>query len=136
MNRRSILKAIGLAPVAAPVIAREAASKAGIGVFDLGMAYPSDCVQGSAALGKEASYREWILSQIKDVFSQSYRDQIARSYGRGITRLDPDLASSRSLSLSSAIRIQRDRLIDQEIERAKTNALEQYKREFGVDWLL
>ena len=133
MNRRSILKAIGIAPMAAPVIARAEAQKAGVslsGAHELtgGYALPSPTAD-------KKSHRKWLIERIKSAFSPEYRDRIASHYTSWPSRLDPDLASSRSLSLSAALRIQRERYIDASLARERAEVLENYKREMGLEWI-
>jgi hypothetical protein len=48
--------------------------------------------------------------------------------------LDPDLASSRSLSLSAAIRIQKERDTERRIEQSRGYWARAFKKATGMDW--
>jgi hypothetical protein len=124
MNRRNILRMFAAAPIAAPVIAREATTKAGIGAF--GLAHPADCVPEpsgyayttTTALNNVWDWKADILKNIDRLTSRDERDKLFKNMT--VTRLDPDLASSRSLSLSAAINIQKWRMVDRQIEDHKS----------------
>lgn len=128
MDRRGFLKAAVITPVAAPVAMREAAASAGInpliGVFSEGSF--GDDVDCESDFGP-ALKNDYILDRIKTTFSKKYQDKERdRLKNMAVNRLDPDLASSRSFSLSTAIRIQRERNVQRHIDYQMNNALDQY----------
>lgn len=132
-NRRGFLRLIAAAPVAAPVVAREAAQKAGVGSIGAVMdAYPTGSSGNQASSGGE---REWLASWCKSVFSAEWEAEKRRE-GKNWqpSRLDPDLASSRSLSLSAAMRIQQDRDIERRISREREDAQRRYFGLFKTEW--
>jgi hypothetical protein len=136
MNRRSILRMFAAAPIAAPVIAREATAKAGIGAFGLGdpSGYGSQplsqAYEGTATLNTAWDWKADILGKIDRLTSRDERDKLFRN--TTVTRLDPDLASSRSLSLSAAITIQKWRIVDRQIDHEKSYWLSELQERTGV----
>lgn len=134
--RRGFLGFLGAAPIAAPVMAREAAAKAGLGevvAFSKGAAELSNNPWAERLqVVDQKGHAKWLAEQVKNIMSPERRREAARLLV--VKRLDPDLASSRSLSLSAAMRIQKERLIEahlaQEAERWKLD----FKQLVGVDW--
>lgn len=136
VGRRGFLRLIAAAPVVAPVAAREAAQKAGIGVVGLGVdAYSSG---PNASIGSAPSdEREWLTSWCKRVFTDEWEAEKRREGKAWLpARLDPDLASSRSLSLSAALLIQRDRDIERRIAREREEAGRRYFGLFKTEFKL
>lgn len=135
MNRRSILKLFGAAPVGLPVVAREAASKAGIGA--LGLAPDEGCYPMAGSFGSNpASEADWVTQTAKRVFSKDWENEERMRMREWYpSKLDPDLASSRSLSLSAALRIQRDRNIENRIRNERESARRSYLRVVGFDFI-
>ncbi len=133
LARRGFLRLLGAAPVALPGVAREAATKAGIGQAfapEIGFGSP----QGYPA--NPASEGEWITSICERVFSKEWeKEERERRKNWHVSNLDPDLASSRSLSLSAAMIIQRQRNIDRSIASEREEAKRNYLRFFKVDFL-
>jgi hypothetical protein len=127
--RRRFLRLMAAAPVAAPVVAREAAQKAGIGAVGLGVDQFGPAVPGDGQ-SNASSEREWLLGWCKRVFTSEWEEEKRRE-GRNWppSRLDPDLAASRSLSLSAAMRIQQDRNIERRIASEREEASRRY---FGL----
>jgi catalase (peroxidase I) len=127
--RRGFLRLMAAAPVAAPVVAREAAQKAGLGVVGLGVDQfgpgSSGCVPANPS-----SERDWLMSWCKQVFTAEWEEEKRRE-GKSWwpSKLDPDLAASRSLSLSAAMRIQQDRNIERRIASEREEASRRY---FGL----
>ncbi len=134
-NRRGFLRLIAAAPVAAPVIAREAAQKAGVGVVGLGVGQFATGSAGNPSPSSSHDEREWLTGWCKRVFSADWEAEKRRE-GKGWmpSRLDPDLASSRSLSLSAALRIQQDRDIERRITREREDAGRRYFGMFKTEW--
>lgn len=134
MNRRGLLKLLGAAPVAAPVIAREAATRAG--VTPLGALVEGGYPIGSAPSPSCVSEADWVTDWCRRVFTKAWADEERRqSRMFQPQRLDPDLASSRSLSLSAALRIQRERDVERRIERERDNAKRRFMELTGLEFL-
>lgn len=88
-----------------------------------------------AAAPVPASEGDWVKSVAKRVFSKAWEDEQRETMREWYpARLDPDLASSRSLSLSAALRIQRDRNIEGRIRRERADAQRNYLRVFGLEF--
>lgn len=131
VGRRGFLRLIAAAPVAAPVIAREAAQKAGVSPLAAGMSEATYGVVPPSPSGGG----DWIKDTCKRVFSQEWEETRREQMMTYLpNRLDPDLASSRSLSLSAALLIQRDRNIERHIEGERADALRSFRRFFKMDF--
>ena len=129
--RRGFLRLLAATPVAAPLVAREAAQKAGISTFAAGM--PDVPYGGSAP--PSSGEGDWIKDTCKRVFSREWEETRREQMMAYLpNRLDPDLASSRSLSLSAALLIQRARNIERNNECERADALRSFKRFFKVDF--
>lgn len=126
MKRRSFLQGLVAAPVAAPVIARDAAEKAGLA--KLGGFGASGAGIGSGNGGG------WDVSWVKIVFSETFEDELRETMR--VHRLDPDLACSRSLSLATAMRIQKEREVQRALKERRSDAARTYKRITGQEWPL
>lgn len=136
MQRRSFLKFLGAAPVAAPVIAREAAVKAGVRAT---MPVGTMIGTASGSVGGCALPRGWLDEATRFLSASaagrraicmedpSYRHEFGSA-------LDPDLASSRSLSLSAALRIQRERNLEAYSRLTERRMLERYLDATGAPW--
>lgn len=123
-SRRSILTMIGLAPIAAPVAAKEAAGRMGLS---------SICeVQNTDLLGHgligptpgpdNAWARNGLLKLLgRDPYKMQEIERAARREARS---LDPDIAALRSMSPSVAYSIQRKRC-EERIFSAEKSWLEQ-----------
>lgn len=137
MNRRSILKLIGAAPVAAPVVAREGAKAAGVSEFGWGPAYSlSGAPDTGSPVNVSGDHWQWLRKQVADALSGKHDADIIQEVMQGsVSVLDPDLAGSRSLSLSAAIRIQKERNIERRIRNNRERWLSSFKRETGMDWI-
>lgn len=136
VGRRGFLRLLAAAPVAVPVAAREAAQKAGVGAVGLGIEDFGPTTSGQCWPADPASEGDWITQNAKRVFSKAW-EQEQRESARGWypARLDPDLAASRSLSLSAALRIQRDRNTQNRIDRERADAKRNYLRVFGLEFI-
>lgn len=132
--RRGFLKLLGAAPVALPVAAREAASKAGISTLGL-----MDGSGPSVSYGGPVPHSEgdWVADTCKRVFSKAWEMEQREQMRRWLPqKLDPDLACSRSLSLSAALNIQRERNIERRIRDERQDAANSYKRFFKIPFLV
>lgn len=131
VGRRGFLTLLAAAPVAAPVVAREAAQKAGIATLAAGM---PDAPYGGTTPSHPGE-GDWIKDTCKRVFSEEWEETRREQMMTYLPhRLDPDLASSRSLSLSAALLIQRDRNIERNIESERADALRSFRRFFKMDF--
>lgn len=129
--RRGFLRILGAAPVAAPVIAREAAAKAGLNVSGLGSSGMGMPI-GEGGLTSSSEDGGWAIRACQKVFSKQWEDEKRREMLRWKPdRLDPDLASSRSFSLSTALRIQRERNIERYIQGEREDAQARFFGVFG-----
>lgn len=131
IGRRKLLGFLAATPVAM----REAAKAAGV----------SDGLSSGGAI---RSYRggpisddfspppdigsHWATKALKNVVSGGFRSELEREWRVSI--LDPDLASSRSFSLSAAMRIQRNRDIERQIASHRTYLEGVLVDEFGIGW--
>lgn len=95
-NRRGFLKLLGMAPVAGPVAAKEAAVSMGLegviaGASMVGGAMPS----GSPIASGEV---DWLRERIRDHVSGESDAEYKANARHDARRLDPDLAALRSVS--------------------------------------
>lgn len=130
--RRGFLRLLGAAPIALPVAAREAASK--VGVSTLGYGMPSGGLHRGppTEIGGD---NEWIKQWAADAFSLARRaERWEEIRSNPVGTLDPDLACSRSLSMSAAIRIQRERNFERSIAGEQRSARRRFKKAFGFDF--
>jgi hypothetical protein len=134
MLRRSFLKAFAAAPVAAPVLAREAAAKAGVGPL-----LNANTLQGSPLADPvpppNGSFIDYVREEVQRTMSSEWTDRIRSESVRNVKRLDPDLACSRSLSLSAAVRLQAERDADRRIAEARNHWLSEFRKTTGTEWL-
>lgn len=117
IGRRSFLRLLGVAPVAAPVAAKAAAgelmaasSVTGIGVLPSMTAASADYFGSSPAETGDYEKNEMkaLKAIIKGAWPVHVEDRIRRN-AQDVRCLDPDLASNRSMSLSTKVRLQRER---------------------------
>lgn len=111
--RRSILALLGAAPFAAKHAATEAAAAADISV--VGERKPSLVTSGRFGRGKIRKKLVHMLMRGEEIPTYK-KDEWLRDAQSDARILDPDLASMRSLSLASKIRIQTDRNYRQQFE--------------------
>lgn len=127
--RRGFLRLMAAAPVAAPVVAREAAQKAGITALGYGNPMP---VPGNQSCG---GGNDWIKDWAKNVFSAAWKEaRWQEMKSNPVGTLDPDLASSKSLSLSAAVRMQRERNFARVVESERRSAADRFRKAFGFDF--
>jgi len=128
--RRGFLTLLAAAPVAGPVIAREAAQKAGVTALGYGMPMASsDCAQSVG------SGNDWIRDWAKQVFSAGWKESRWQEIRNSpVGTLDPDLACSKSLSLSTAVRLQRERNFARMIESERNSVSKRFKEAFGIEY--
>lgn len=133
VGRRGFLRLLAAAPIAAPVVAREAAQKAGIGAVGLGVDRFSSGDCGPSPSNDEG---EWLTGWCRRVLSKEWEAEKRREGKNWLpSRLDPDLASSRSLSLSAALRIQQGRDIERRIRREREDAQSRYLNFFKAGFI-
>jgi hypothetical protein len=133
VGRRGFLRLLAAAPVAAPVVAREAAQKAGVTSLGLGAELASQGISGPSPYGGE---KEWVSSWCREVLSKGWADERRKAIlSSSVGRLDPDLASSRSLSLSAAMRMQRERDAERSIANERESARRRYLKLFGMEFI-
>jgi hypothetical protein len=134
VGRRGFLRLLAAAPVAAPVVAREPAQKAGVGAIGLGV----DQLIPAGSSGQSLSSDEgvWLTDWCRRVLSKEWEAEKRREGKSWLpSRLDPDLASSRSFSLSAALRIQQDRNIELRIRREREDAQSRYLSFFKMRFI-
>ena len=123
--RRSFLKALVAAPVAAKAVATDALAKAGVSAsvsgvergFEVDPSYYGSVTAG----GTQTSVAQQLSHIAKERMLRRLSAQsegCKRGHRRNVSRLDPDLASHRSFSASALLRIQADRNIQRELEWA------------------
>lgn len=127
--RRSFLKLIGAAPIAGPVVAKEAAAKMGMGTLLGGAASLSGETMDagySISLDKETNMLGWCKAELRNVFSDKNVSAVRQSIIRnGDARiLDSDLAAMRSASPAAAYQIQIDRCVARRLEDERLSWLE------------
>lgn len=121
-NRRGFLKLLGAAPIAAPVVAKDAAQKIGLeGALGGNIGPHFDGPMGVP----DGDHRSWIKKALSRFWSPAQKRQRAESAEWMARRLDPDLASMRSLSPAAAYRIQYERCCGRIDQRARQNLLDQ-----------
>lgn len=127
MNRRGILGAIVGAPIAGPAIVKEAAQSMASGAL-LGEtpAFVNCASQtaigaiGQNIMGPDAAIRKAFklgLVSRETVSNLLASSGLGESVNTYLHNLDPDLQTSKSLSLSARYRIQRERIQEKAIER-------------------
>lgn len=131
--RRSFLKLIGAAPIAGPVVAKEAAAKMGMSSL-LGGAGAAMGGSGEALLRgglnkQEGSWLDWAQAELRNVFSERNVAEMRRRVIRnGEARLlDADLASMRSASPAAAYQLQIERCVARGLENERLNWLERIR---------
>lgn len=126
MNRRSILKVIGLSPLAARAAEQEAVMKASrmVGTFEQSggaqLAAQVGIPANSLALPEGAT-----PTAIRTAFlfpnKRAAIESILFEEAREVLTLDFDLANSRALSLAAKITYQRQRNVKRQMERMSTD---------------
>lgn len=128
IGRRSLLRALGVAPLAARAAAEKAAAslaavQMGVGEAHSGLPSAAPQSAGGYAVFKRSSILELALR------TQADRDEIESLYYRAayVAALDPDLAGKRSWSLAAKITFQRQRnvkrMMEQEMDRSPWDLL-------------
>lgn len=126
MARRAFLRFAAAAPVALPVAAKEAAASMGLqGALgagaQIGMGLAGQTV-GYADNCKDASpinHVDWLKQRMTDLLSDENLERIRMQEAAQLSRLDPDLASMRSVSPSFARHRQIDRNVNRAVESQK-----------------
>ena len=105
-SRRRFFGVLAAAPAAVPVVLKEAASKLGLeGALGGSIAGGAS---GTPAMPQPAG-GNWVKKAIKNFWSKSSKRERAQTVEWQSRRLDPDLASLRSISPAAAYQIQRGR---------------------------
>lgn len=131
--RRSFLRLLAAAPVALPVAAREAASKAGLTALGYGMPIAPS---GASAGHSVRSGNDWIKDWAATAFSSAWKADRWEDFRNGpVGALDTDLACSRSFSMATAIRIQRQRNFERSVTAEQRSVLKRFKESFGFDFI-
>lgn len=115
-NRRSFLRLLGMAPIAAPAAAKEAAAAMGLsnGIGVTGV-IGNMASTGIASGGHpEAFSKTWILNRLADCNSAVKRAEIKRQITGGMV-LDADIAAMRSIAPAMARQMQMERLVDRQV---------------------
>jgi hypothetical protein len=108
-TRRSVLRLIGLAPIAGPVAAKEAAASMGLSALTSvgsGLSAGMASVNYGSPVGGENSWVNRAIATFNSPAKQRELDARAKDYAR---ILDPDIAAMRSLSPAAAYHLQRAR---------------------------
>jgi hypothetical protein len=107
-NRRSVLRLIGLAPIAAPVAAKEAAASMGLKtITTVSAGISGGGIYGGGPPIADVSWVKRALAEFGNAKAQRHWDR----HGRELARtLDSDIAAMRSISPAAAYQIQRGRL--------------------------
>ena len=119
-NRRSVLRLIGMAPIAAPVVAKEAAASMGLMSGSGGAVMAAIGQYANVPIGYPIQPMQDEASSIKDALLRL--DEDIEENRRGITAvyLDADIAALRSMSPSVARAIQVDRVVARERRQRKS----------------
>ncbi len=105
-TRRNVLRLIGMAPVAAPVAAKEAAASMGLkGVIGA----PTYGAGREGPVGPAAE--DMLKNALKQLTSKSYIRDMEKDASYAARILDSDIASFRSISPAAAYAIQRTRYV-------------------------
>lgn len=128
LARRGFIGALA----ALPAIAKAGAAKAGLKPpYNNNMLMAPEaltCSPTPYGVGDKAM----LLSDFHALISPENRQRM-RSGWQQTSCLDPDLASNRSMSISTVMRIQRERDIDRSIERERHWLERRAKEQFGID---
>lgn len=111
LARRRFLSLLGAAPAAIPVIAKEAAAKLGLEGALGGMLGPHTlppCLPSVDSCGIGTS-EHWAKQAMRKFWSPTKKRERAETIDGSARRLDPDLASMRSISPAAAYQLQRAR---------------------------
>lgn len=108
LARRRFLSLLGAAPAAIPVIAREAAAKLGL-EGALGGTISSSIPLGLGGVPPDPSSEPWPQRALRMFWRPTQRRERRNTVEWQARRLDPDLASMRSISPSAAYQLQRSR---------------------------
>lgn len=121
MNRRGFLGLLGATPFAAKKAAAEAVSSL------VGISGPMAIPSGGdvpASLGSLSSSRggpddvEWATKQLSRFLNPKNLERMRKNIV--VTRLDPDLASMQSMSLSARMAIQKERRLQETIDSERS----------------
>jgi len=133
IGRRSILGLIA----SAPVMARAATAKVlgnnaepGRDVFPgTQLSGPNTLWEGSEELTGLKSH--WVHDELRNLTNGKRREALNREFSR-VSYLDPDIAAMRSISLSTALRMQRNRNVDRAMNEERQKLTDYAISLFGV----
>lgn len=77
---------------------------------------------------------DWVKEMLGEFLSGKAARETRDELRYASLTLDPDLASSRSLSLSAAMRIQREREVARRLQRSRSYYEERFKALTGLPW--
>jgi hypothetical protein len=132
MIRRQFLKVLGLAPVAAPALAKMAESEEVTGILH-GPIGGGMCQPAAPSIFDESSY---VTERLRECRAELARIALGRedrlqsyieSIRRDRPRLDPDLAAMRSFSASALVQLQAERSARRALAREERSLLERIK---------
>lgn len=135
MARRNFLKFLGAAPIAAPVVAQEAAAKMGLrsalgAAGGLGGSRPVGYA-GECPVPDGGSHLDYLKTRLTRLLDPSYAEDMRRDIRGSVTTLDADLASMRGISPSAALSIQIDRIVKRNIDQETWSVRKQIKEWSG-----
>jgi len=135
-SRRSLLKFLGMAPVAAPMMAKEVAESAASDLIGLSASHYSGTMgpQLSPTSG-DTPWKNKVLRFLSSGRIPEWYEEILADRHRQVQALDPDIASKRSWSLNVKISTQRLRNIDRARQAFKNQPKNSLRiRDFEEQW--
>ena len=123
MKRRGFLGFLGGAAVAGPGMVKNAAAQGmeamslgnSTGLLSAGIGYAGEAMQAdplpfsSQGPLHPSDPKHWVQRQLAEFMGRSAEELLEQRLGTQVHALDPDLAVNRSFSLSTKVRMQRDR---------------------------
>jgi hypothetical protein len=119
MKRRGFLKLMGAAPIAAPVMAKEAAANM-VAELPITGAKIGASLSPSQPGGPPPSNIGWAVKDLRRLFTMSAQELARRKQLTSVHTLDADLASLRSIALWKRVQMQRDRNFERDIANEKS----------------
>lgn len=124
-SRRSFLRIMGVAPLAAKATADKAiADLAGVSPVSGGFGVPMPSLSGGVAEQSADTWKKKVLRFLAEKTLPAWFEDEIRERNRHVGYLDPDIASKRSWSMNVKIVTQRQR----NVERAKRDAIDGPRR--------
>lgn len=116
MKRRGVLSLLAGSAVAGPQMAKsaiasgmEGLSLGGAGLFGGGVDYGGLSVASGRDTSENYDPTEWPRKELADFLGRSMEEKRRRRLEMSVHQLDPDIAVMNSLSLTTKVRMQRDR---------------------------